>query len=74
MNDAVVTTVFNFFFFFSLHYFIFYSVPMAATLMMISSCSGLKRLTQERVVASTLPFSLQKQENFWSVTSQGTHL
>ena len=74
MNDAVVTTVFNFIFFYCIIFIIFYSVPMAATLMMISSCSRLTMLTEERKVASILPFSLQKQENFWSVTSQGTHL
>ena len=72
MNDAVVTTVFNFIFFYCIIFIIFYSVPMAATLMMISSCSRLTMLTEE--VASILPFSLQKQEHFWSVTSQGTHL
>ena len=47
---------------------------MAATLTMSGSCLGLTMLTQERRVGSILPFSLQKQENFWSVMSQGTHL
>ena len=47
---------------------------MAATLTMLGSCLELTMLTEERRVASILPFSLQNQENFWSVMSQGTHL